>query len=299
VEVWKERDILHCELGGRDSRSDAHFLRFGLSSKVMNMTESPSRTRFDDSVVIVSGAANGIGLGVASAFTLEGAAVYGFDVDLRGLEAASRNLAGAQGRLIPVQTDVSRSEDISRGVQHVLAATGRIDVLVNNAGINMDKRIADLEVADWDKVFDTNLKSMYLLCKAVWPNFVARRSGVIVNLASIMGQRGGISSPAYCSTKAGIIMLSRCLAKDGAAHGIRVNSVCPGYIDTPIMKKVLEAMADPVRARQDLIDQMPLGRMGTPADVAAGILFLASADAAYISGTELTIDGAVTATQID
>jgi NAD(P)-dependent dehydrogenase (short-subunit alcohol dehydrogenase family) len=172
-------------------------------------------------------------------------------------------------------------------------------VLVNNAGINMAKRIVELEIGDWDRVFDTNLRSVYLFCKAVWPSFVSRHSGVIVNVASVMGQVGGVGSPAYCSTKAGIIMLSRCLAKDGARDGIRVNSVCPGYIDTPIMERVLQETADPAKARQAIVDKMPLGCMGAPEDIASGILFLASADAGYISGTELTIDGAVTATQID
>jgi NAD(P)-dependent dehydrogenase (short-subunit alcohol dehydrogenase family) len=148
-------------------------------------------------------------------------------------------------------------------------------------------------------VFDTNLRSVYLFCQAVWPVFQSRRGGAIVNIASVMGQVGGVGAPAYCSTKAGIIMLSRCLAKDGARDGIRVNSICPGYIDTPIMDRALQASRDPAKARQDIIDKMPLGRMGAAAEIAAGALFLASAEASYISGTELTIDGAVTATQID
>jgi len=114
-----------------------------------------------------------------------------------------------------------------------------------------------------------------------------------------MGQVGGVGAPAYCSTKAALIMLSRCLAKDGAASGIRVNCICPGYIDTPIMDRVLDAMPDPAQARAELVQRMPLARLGSPQDIAAGALFLASEEAAYISGIELTIDGAVTATQID
>ena len=172
-------------------------------------------------------------------------------------------------------------------------------MLVNNAGINMAKRIGELEMADWDRVFDTNLKSVYLMCRAVWPAFERQRSGNIINVASVMGQVGGVGSPAYCSTKAGIIMLSRCLAKDGARYGIRVNSVCPGYIDTPIMDRALDAMPDPAQARAELCSRMPMGRLGRAEEIGAAILFLASADAGYISGTELTIDGAVTATQID
>jgi NAD(P)-dependent dehydrogenase (short-subunit alcohol dehydrogenase family) len=263
------------------------------------MTSLAVRQRFDGRVAIVTGAANGIGHAAAAAFAGEGAIVYGLDIDPQGLERGAQAMSAAPGRFVAMIADVSNPADISACVERILAQTGKVDVLVNNAGINMAKRIADLEIGDWNRVFDTNLRSVYLLCKAVWPSLVAQKSGAIVNVASVMGQVGGVGSPAYCSTKAGIIMLSRCLAKDGAREGIRVNCVCPGYIDTPIMGRMLQEMPDPIGARRELVGRMPLGRMGSPEDVAAGILFLASADAAYISGTELTIDGAVTATQID
>jgi NAD(P)-dependent dehydrogenase (short-subunit alcohol dehydrogenase family) len=263
------------------------------------MARVPPQQRFAGKVAIVTGAASGIGQAVAVAFAREGAIVYGLDVDQQGLERSAGAMSGATGPFTSMVADVSVPDDISSSVDRVVREAGRVDVLVNNAGINMAKRIAELDIGDWDRVFDTNLRSVYLLCKAVWPHFVSSRGGAIVNLASVMGQVGGIGSPAYCSAKAGIIMLSRCLAKDGARDGIRVNSVCPGYIDTPIMEQVLRETADPVRARQDIVDKMPLGRMGAPEEIAAGILFLASSEAAYISGTELTIDGAVTATQID
>src|SRR5262249_11027073 len=159
----------------------------------------------------------------------------------------------------------------------------------------MNKRLGDLQIADWDRVFDTNLRSVYLFCKAVWPALQRQKSGVILNIASVMGHAGGVGAPAYCATKAALLMLSRCLAEDGAPHGIRVNCVCPGYIDTPIMDRALQAMADPQGARRELICRMPMGRMGTTGDIAAALLFLASPGASYISGAELTIDGAVTA----
>jgi NAD(P)-dependent dehydrogenase (short-subunit alcohol dehydrogenase family) len=263
------------------------------------MTSSAAQRRFEDKVVLVTGAAQGIGRAVAAAFVSEGASVYGLDIDSRGLDLTGRALSAQGGRFIGLTADVGNADDVARCVQQALAAARRIDVLVNNAGINMAKRIGELEIADWDRVFDTNLKSVYLMCRAVWPTFERQRCGNIVNVASVMGQVGGVGSPAYCSTKAGIIMLSRCLAKDGARYGIRVNSVCPGYIDTPIMDRVLDAMPEPARARQELQSRMPLGRLGRADEIGAAILFLASADAGYISGTELTIDGAVTATQID
>lgn len=263
------------------------------------MQAHEQRQRFAGSVVVITGAANGIGRAVAAAFAREGGTTYGIDIDADGLRRVQRGVSDSHGKFLPITADISNAEEISRSVASVLSQAGCIDVLVNNAGINMGKRIDELDVRDWDNVFDTNLKSVYLMCKAVWPGFKSRMSGNIINVASIMGKVGGIGAPAYCSTKAAMLMFSRCLAKDGAQHRIRVNCVCPGYIDTPIMERVLQANPDPLRARRELEARMPLGRLGTPEDVAAGILFLASADAAYISGAELTIDGAVTATQID
>ncbi|HVW69109.1 MAG TPA: SDR family oxidoreductase [Steroidobacteraceae bacterium] len=258
-----------------------------------------SRKRFQERVVIVTGAGNGIGRGAAIAFAQEGATVYGVDLDPRGLEATQQCIRHGGGEFVGLPADVAEPATAARSVEQILQRSGRADVLVNNAGINMAKRIGVLEVADWDKVFATNLRSAYLFSKAVWPTFQRQNAGVILNIASIMGQVGGVGAPAYCATKSGILMLSRCLAKDGAPHGIRVNAVCPGYIDTPIMDRALQAMPDPQSARRELVGRMPLGRMGTPDDIAAALLFLASAEAGYISGAELTIDGAVTATQID
>jgi NAD(P)-dependent dehydrogenase (short-subunit alcohol dehydrogenase family) len=255
------------------------------------MTPSPAAQRFKGTVVIVTGAGSGIGEATAMAFVQEGATVYGVDVDPAGLERSSASMPAGAAVSVPGQ--------IASSVERVLEENGRVDVLVNNAGIGMAKRIAELDIGDWNRVFDTNLRSVYLFSKAVWPSFVSRKHGVIVNVASVMGQVGGVGAPAYCASKAGIIMLSRCLAKDGARDGIRVNSVCPGYVDTPIMARMLQESSDPEAARREIVAKMPLGRIGSAREIASGILFLASADAAYISGTELTIDGAVTATQID
>lgn len=255
--------------------------------------------RFAGQTVIVTGAAHGIGRGIATGFCHEDACVYGLDVDAAGLETAARELNSKAKRFRPIVMNVAQPEEVERSIEAVRAASDRIDVLVNNAGINMNKRIGDLAIADWDRVFDINLKSMYLMSKAVWPTLTHQHSGVIVNIASIMGQRGGKTAPAYCSTKAAIIMLTRCLAKDGGPLGIRVNSVCPGYIDTPIMDRMLAEQADPEAMRREIVSRQPLGRLGTPEDIANGVMFLASEQASFISGIELTIDGAVTATQID
>lgn len=255
--------------------------------------------RFAGQTVIVTGAAHGIGRGIAAGFCREGARVYGLDVDGAGLETAAKGLNSKTKCFQPIVMDVALPAEVEASIKTVRTASDRIDVLVNNAGINMNKRIGDLAIADWDRVFDINLKSMYLMSKAVWPILSHQHSGVIVNIASIMGQRGGKTAPAYCSTKAAIIMLTRCLAKDGGPLGIRVNSVCPGYIDTPIMGRMLAEQPDPAAMRREILSRQPLGRLGTPEDIANGVMFLASEQASFISGIELTIDGAVTATQID
>ena len=252
--------------------------------------------RFSGKTVLVTGAALGIGRAIANAFCSEGANVYGFDVDDAGLTAA-KVANGTSFKAIP--SDVSILEQIEAGVSRVLQESGRVDIIVNNAGINMSKRLSVLDEADWNRVMDVNLKSAYLMTKTVWSTLVNQRSGVIVNISSIMGQVGGVGAPAYCAAKAGMIMLSRCIAKDGARYGIRSNCVCPGYVDTPIMDRVFAAQSEPEAARAAVIARQPLGRFALPDEIARGVLFLASSDADYISGSELTIDGAFTATQID
>jgi NAD(P)-dependent dehydrogenase (short-subunit alcohol dehydrogenase family) len=254
---------------------------------------------FNGKVVIVTGAASGIGLAIAQAFAAKGATVCGVDINSDGMSAAVKASQEMAGEIRAYIADVSSVSDVESCMQSIVRDMDRIDILVNNAGINMDKRIQALEVDDWDRTFDTNLRSVYLFCKQVWGLFVAQQRGVIVNMSSVMGQEGGVGSPAYCAAKSAISMLTRCLAKDGASDGIRVNAVCPGYIDTPIMEKVFAEQDDPEAARQAVIGLQPMGRMGSGTDIANGVLFLASDKASFISGTSLTIDGAVTATQID
>jgi NAD(P)-dependent dehydrogenase (short-subunit alcohol dehydrogenase family) len=255
--------------------------------------------RFEHKVVVVTGAARGIGRAVARAFAREGAKVCGVDLRADALTEVAEECAAAGDRFEAVALDVADPAAVTAFCAETLRKCGQVDVLVNNAGINMMKRLAELSDADWQRVLDVNLTSIYSFCKSLWPLFVERRAGIIVNLGSVMGQQGGVGAPAYCASKAAIAMFSRCLAKDGARFGIRVNCVCPGYIETPIMDEHLHTQPDPAAALAEIMAKQPMGRLGTPEDIANGVLFLASDAASFISGIELTIDGAVTATQID
>jgi NAD(P)-dependent dehydrogenase (short-subunit alcohol dehydrogenase family) len=257
--------------------------------------EDMSTFQFAGATVIVTGAAAGIGLATAQAFISSGARVFGVDIDANALGHASENNSLFRGLI----ADVTEESAIKECIKVILDETSRIDVLVNNAGINMPKRIDALEPHDWDRVMNVSLKSSYIFSKAVWPTFQRFQKGAIVNISSIMGKVGGVNSPAYCSAKAALLMLTRCLAKDGASNGIRVNSISPGYVDTPIMDRVFASHENPTNARKSVESKQPFGRMARPEEIANGVLFLASDLASYISGSDLTVDGAFTATQID
>jgi len=168
-----------------------------------------------------------------------------------------------------------------------------VDVLINNAGGGGVGSVESLSVEDWRKAIDVNLAGAFYFSKALWPVFAGQRRGVIVNNGSIMGLMGDMNSIAYCSAKAALVGMTRCLAADGAAHGIRANCVCPGFVDTPAMRAVA---ADPSVGRTiaDFERSIPLGRMASTREIALAFLFLASDEASYITGTTLVVDGGAT-----
>jgi NAD(P)-dependent dehydrogenase (short-subunit alcohol dehydrogenase family) len=247
--------------------------------------------RLQDKVAVVTGAGSGIGRATARLFAREGARLVLNDVDQPGLEKVLAEVSKEKSR--GVAGDVAQEETARRLAQEAVAAFGRVDVLVNNAGIHFIKDITDMTVAEWDRLMDINLKSMFLCCKHVIPHMLKQKKGAIVNLASISSFIGqemeGASTFAYNITKAGALQLTKSLATRYAAEGIRVNCVCPGGIETNILKRATpDEVAEVWRMAAP---SHPMGRNGQPEEVAQAILFLASDEASFITGCPLLVDG--------
>lgn len=244
---------------------------------------------------IVTGAASGIGRETARRFAEEGAAVVCADLDESGVGTLCAEIAVQGGTALPLRVDITSEGDVVRLVEAALAARGTIEVLVNNAGVTILGGVAELSETAWRREIDINLTGAWRVSKALWPCFAARGGGVILSTASIAGVVAAPQDAAYVASKAGLIMLTRCMALDGASVGIRANCVCPGFVDTPMFEGFLAEQPVPAAARARAAARTPLGRIGTPRDVADGFVYLASDDAAWITGTALVIDGGLTA----
>lgn len=244
--------------------------------------------------IIVTGAASAAGLGFATARMLaeEGNTVYVTDLDADAAEARAGELREAGYKATGVAQDVTDEAGWAALVKQVLAETGRIDGLVNNAGIAVLRSTTDLEKDSWDKQIAVNLTSVYLGCRAVLPAMQDQGSGAIVNLSSVAGLIGIPNSTAYSASKGGVRLYSKALAMEVAASNIRVNSVHPGVIWTDMQKVAIEDNPD----QYDIInDSIPMKHMGEPADIANMVAFLMSDRAKYITGAEFVVDGGLTA----
>jgi len=242
--------------------------------------------RFKDQVAIITGAARGIGRSITMALVEEGTKVVPVDVDREALQNLRAEVEKRGGQALPVACDISKSSDVERMVEDVLKAFGRIDLLVNNAGIIRRGTIETVTEEDWDRVIAINLKGTFNCCKAVVGPMKRQGSGKIVNVSSIAGKLGDINSaPGYGSSKAGADALMKALARQLAPSGIRVNAVAPHAIETEMSAQWSD------ERRREIIAGIPLGRLGRPEDVADAVLFLASDAASFITGEILDVNG--------
>jgi 3-oxoacyl-[acyl-carrier protein] reductase len=242
--------------------------------------------RFDGKTALVTGASRGIGRAIALRLASEGAnVVVNYNANTSAANAVAKEIEALGRQACVVQADVAVPADVERLVQSVLEKFSRIDVLVNNAGITRDTLIMRMSEDDWDAVLDTNLKSAFLVTKAVLRPMLRQRSGRIVNITSISGVMGNAGQANYSASKAGLMGLTRSTAREVASRNITCNAVAAGVIDTEIWQGVPEA------AIQAMLQMIPAGRKGTPEDIAQAVAFLASDAASYITGQVLNVDG--------
>ena len=247
---------------------------------------------YEGKVAFVTGAANGIGRATAMAFAREGANVVVADIAEIGIRETARIIEEFGGRALPVKCDVTRAEEVNEALDLTISTFGRLDAAFNNAGVEQPiTPAADLTEQEWDRIVDINLRSVFLCMKYEAPLMLKQRSGVIVNTSSGAGVRGIAGQAAYCAAKHGVIGLTKAAALDYAASNVRVNAVCPGIIDTPMMDRFTEGTS---QGRERVIAQEPVGRMGKPEEIAEAVLWLCSNPAAFVVGHALVIDGGQT-----
>ncbi len=243
---------------------------------------------FEGKVVVVTGASRGIGRGIATAFAKQGATVACVATTEAGAAGTVAVIEAEGGKAKAYACDVSQSEAVDALFASIVNELGTPAVLVNNAGINRDTLLIRMKDEDWDKVVDVNLKGTFLCIRAVARVMMKARYGRIVNISSVVGQTGAAGQANYAASKAGLFGLTMSIAKELGSRGITCNAVAPGFIETDMTEDL------PAEMRESVVKTAPAGRLGTPADIAPAVLFLASEEAAYVTGQTITVDGGLT-----
>ena len=244
--------------------------------------------RLQNKVAVITGAASGIGLAPAVKFAQEGAFIAICDLNQAGIDAAIKEVEAVGGQALGYVVDVTKPDQIAAMRDALLAEKGRIDVLVNNAGIVMDAQLIKMTEDQFDKVIDINLKGTYNMARALVDTMVAQGAGVILNASSVVGVYGNFGQTNYAATKFGVIGMVKTWAKELGKKGIRANAVCPGFVATPILK------AMPEKVLQGMEEKVPMRRLADPTEIANVYAFLASDEASYINGAAIEVTGGLT-----
>jgi NAD(P)-dependent dehydrogenase (short-subunit alcohol dehydrogenase family) len=242
-------------------------------------------------VALITGGASGIGRATAELFSREGAAVAIIDIDAKSGEAAVESISRTGSEAIFIRCDVTKADQCGQAVDRVVKRWGRLDILFNNAGVTRRASVLETSEEEWDRVMDVNAKSIFLMSKAALPVMIRGGGGSIVNTASGWGLVGGKDAVSYCASKGAVIQLTKAMAIDHGPEGIRVNAVCPGDTDTPMLANEAQQLG---RTREEILAdsvERPLQRVGRPEEVASAVLYLASASASFTTGTTLVVDG--------
>jgi NAD(P)-dependent dehydrogenase (short-subunit alcohol dehydrogenase family) len=254
-------------------------------------TEYKSRKALNGKVALITGGASGIGRATALLFAREGATVAIVDLNESEAKGVVQKIIENGGMAIFVRADVSKAADCQLVVQRIVEQLGKLDILFNNAGIIRRASVVETSEEEWDRVMTTNVKSVFLLSKYAIPIMAEAGGGVIINTASGWGLVGGRNAAAYCASKGAVVLLTKAMALDHGAQNIRVNCICPGDTDTPMLRNEARQLGKPEEQFLSESAQRPLQRVGKPEEIAQAALFLASDASSFVTGTALVVDG--------